>query len=43
MFCDLNRVIQVCLLLEQEAAAENGDGTEDEQIKAAGRKVLDDL
>ncbi|KAG2038000.1 hypothetical protein BDR03DRAFT_862730 [Suillus americanus] len=42
MFCDLNRVIQGCLLLEQEDAAKDGDRTEDGQIKAAHKKILSD-
>ncbi|KAG2159037.1 uncharacterized protein EDB93DRAFT_1058951, partial [Suillus bovinus] len=42
MFCDLKQMIQVCLLLEQEEAAEDGDETEEEQIKAARKKILDD-
>ncbi|KAG1722821.1 hypothetical protein EDB19DRAFT_1954498 [Suillus lakei] len=41
MFCDLKQVIQMCLLLEQEEAAEDGDGTEEEHIKAACRNILD--
>jgi hypothetical protein len=42
MFCDLKQVIQVYLLLEQEEAAEDGDEPEEEQIKAAWKKILDD-
>ncbi|KAG1902557.1 uncharacterized protein F5891DRAFT_917619, partial [Suillus fuscotomentosus] len=42
MFCDLKQVIQVCLLLEQEEAAKDGDEQEEEQIKAAQKKILDD-
>jgi len=42
MFCDLKQVIQVCLLLEQEEAAEDGDEMEEEEIKCARRKILDD-
>ncbi|KAG1800201.1 uncharacterized protein HD556DRAFT_1197914, partial [Suillus plorans] len=42
MFCDLKQVIQVCLLLEQEEAAEDGDETEEEQIRAARKKILAD-
>ncbi|KAG1744773.1 hypothetical protein EDB19DRAFT_1906491 [Suillus lakei] len=41
MFCNLKQVIQMCLLLEQEEAAKDGDGTEEEHIKAACRKILD--
>ncbi|KAG2147370.1 hypothetical protein BD769DRAFT_1382415 [Suillus cothurnatus] len=42
MFCDLKQVIQVCLLLEQEEAAKDGDEMEEEEIKCACRKILDD-
>jgi hypothetical protein len=40
MFCDLNEVIRVCLLLEDE---EDADGTEDEQSSNARRKILDNM
>jgi hypothetical protein len=40
MFCDLNQVIQVSLLLEEEAAeAEDGDETEEAHIKAAHKSI----
>jgi len=42
MFCDLKQVIQVCLLLDQEEAAEDGDEMEEEQIRAAQKKILAD-
>ncbi|KAG1816573.1 hypothetical protein EV424DRAFT_1348185 [Suillus variegatus] len=42
MFCDLKQVIQVCLLLDQEEAAEDGDETEEEQIRTARKKILAD-
>ncbi|KAG1738252.1 hypothetical protein EDB19DRAFT_2025453 [Suillus lakei] len=41
MFCNLKQVIQMCLLLEQEEAAKDGDRMEEEHIKAAHRKILD--
>jgi hypothetical protein len=40
MFCDLNEVIRVCLLLEDE---ENTDGTDDEQSSSARRKILNNM
>ncbi|KAG1799070.1 hypothetical protein EV424DRAFT_1289381, partial [Suillus variegatus] len=42
MFCNLKQVIQVCLLLDQEEAAEDGDETEEEQIRTARKKILAD-
>ncbi|KAG1800251.1 uncharacterized protein HD556DRAFT_1197085, partial [Suillus plorans] len=42
MFCDLKQVIQVCLLLDQEEAAKDGDEMEEEQIRAAWKKILAD-
>ncbi|KAG1889701.1 uncharacterized protein F5891DRAFT_916712, partial [Suillus fuscotomentosus] len=42
MFCNLKQVIQVCLLLDQEEAAEDGDEMKEEQIRAARKKILAD-
>ncbi|KAG2747049.1 hypothetical protein P692DRAFT_20736700 [Suillus brevipes Sb2] len=42
MFCDLKQVIQVCLLLEQEEAVEDGDPT-DEQAKIARTNILKNI
>ncbi|KAG2127288.1 uncharacterized protein EDB93DRAFT_1109329 [Suillus bovinus] len=42
MFCDLKQVIQVCLLLEQDEAIEDGDLT-DAQAKIAHTNILNNI
>jgi hypothetical protein len=42
MFCDLKQVIQVCLLLEQDETAEDGDAME-EQAKVGHKNILSNM
>ncbi|KAF9230226.1 hypothetical protein BU15DRAFT_83894 [Melanogaster broomeanus] len=40
MYCNLDEVIKICLLLEDEASDSDDDNAEDEKVKAARRRVL---
>ncbi|KAF9230710.1 hypothetical protein BU15DRAFT_83296 [Melanogaster broomeanus] len=40
MYCNLDEVIKICLLLEDEASDSDDDNAEDEKAKAARRRVL---
>ncbi|KAF9235207.1 hypothetical protein BU15DRAFT_65043 [Melanogaster broomeanus] len=40
MYCNLDEVIKICLLLEDEASDSDDDNAEDEKAKAAHRRVL---
>ncbi|KAG1721383.1 uncharacterized protein EDB91DRAFT_1064411 [Suillus paluster] len=43
MFCNLKQVIQVCLLLEEDEAAADGDRSEEEQVKISRTNILKNI